>query len=258
MKQTKRLFRNTLKQGALLSMFLLLTSCASVPAKVASTAASGFGGTGIVGTVTGFGSIWVNGVEVEYDKNTPIRSRLLAKDKLKLGQQVVLETYARNKQTRTRNISVYYPIAGKITHVKRGQITINNRYVVKTHKARRDRGLHLRVGEFVAINGFSMVNGWVATRINHNVRHQSFYQPVPNIHFSGAVKKVLIESSVVQLRQWGKVRSGLNYISGHRDRIIMIGLYKHNRIQINAIKPYSSIPKSSPKAQLINYLEPTQ
>ena len=32
---------------------------------------NGLGGTGIVGEITGFGSIFVNGVEIEYDSDTP-------------------------------------------------------------------------------------------------------------------------------------------------------------------------------------------
>jgi hypothetical protein len=35
--------------------------------------AGGVGGTGIVGTITGFGSVCVNGLEVEYDHSTPVR-----------------------------------------------------------------------------------------------------------------------------------------------------------------------------------------
>jgi hypothetical protein len=31
---------------------------------------SGLGGTGILGKVTGFGSVFVNGIEIEYDDKT--------------------------------------------------------------------------------------------------------------------------------------------------------------------------------------------
>ena len=266
MKRINTTFSNNIARSLSLLILLFLTSCSTTPPTVASASMtgfggtghspSGFGGTGIVGTVTKFGSIWVNGVEVEYGHNTQVHSRLAAREKLKLGQQVVLETLPNAHKIETRRISVYYPVAGRITRVRGHQITINNRYVVNTHRARRDRGVHLRVGEHVAINGFANSrNTWTATRINRNDRHQSFYQPVPSVHFSGAVKQVLIETSVSQLRQWGQVKSGLRLLARKQGRVIMIGHYKNNRIQIDAVKPYASVPKSSPTTSMLHYFD---
>ncbi len=266
MKRINTTFSNNIARSLSLFILLFLTSCSTTPPTVASASMtgfggtghkpSGFGGTGIVGTVTKFGSIWVNGVEVEYGHNTQVHSRLAAREKLKLGQQVVLETLPNAHKIETRRISVYYPVAGRITRVRGNQITINNRYVVNTHRARRDRGVNLRVGEHVAINGFANSrNTWTATRINRNDRHQSFYQPVPSVHFSGAVKQVLIETSVSQLRQWGQVKSGLRLLSRKHGRVIMIGHYKKNRIQIDAVKPYAGVPKSNPTSSMLNYFD---
>ncbi len=213
---------------------------------------SGFGGTGIVGTVTQFGSIWVNGIEVDYAQNTQISSDLLEKDTLKLGQQVVLETLPLTDKTVTKKIHIYYPIAGEITHVGKEKITINHRYYIKTNQAKMDKDLRLEKGNFVAINGFSEApQNWTATRISHNRQQKVFYHPVPELYFSPTVKQVLIESTLQQLKQWQAIHVNIKQLSKNSARLLFKGRINNKRIQLNTIKPYPVTfkPKSSHKAQ---------
>ena len=60
----------------------------------------GLGGTGIVGTISGFGSIIVNGLELQFDRNTAVGSdgRPAALDELRVGQ--VIEGVAHRKDGR--------------------------------------------------------------------------------------------------------------------------------------------------------------
>ncbi len=211
---------------------------------------SGFGGTGIVGTVTQFGSIWVNGIEIDYGKNTQIKSNLRTKETLKLGQQVVLETLPLEDKTLTQKIHIYYPVAGEITQVKKERIILNNQIIIKINQAKIDKGLQLKVGEFVAINGFlESKKSWVATRINANPQHKIFYHPLPKLQFSSTVKQVFIESTVQQLKQWQAIHINLKQVATQRSRFILRGTFKNNRIQFDSIKPYTKPLKSGFKTK---------
>jgi len=160
----------------------------------------GFGGTGIVGTITAFGSIWVNGVEVEYDQSTPIKSNI-SKDRvrLKIGQQVSLETKANTKMAIAEHISVYYPLAGKISSIVNNIITINKQTVYINKQTLFDEKLILQKGNYIAINALpNDKGGWDATRINHNREKHSFYNPEPPLDFSNMVKQLIIEESIMR------------------------------------------------------------
>ncbi|MDX1796704.1 MAG: DUF5666 domain-containing protein, partial [Hydrogenovibrio sp.] len=164
---------------------------------------SGFGGTGIVGTITEFGSIWVNGIEIEYGTKTRIESRLTQQETLKLGQQVVLETLPTDAETLTRKIEIFYPIAGKITQVGEDYIEINRYRIRMTAQTLQDDGLLLKVGQYVAVNGYQTdEQTWVATRLNQNPEQASFYQPVPKLDFSDGVKRLIIEAGLMQFSHW--------------------------------------------------------
>ena len=127
-----------------LLVFLTLTACTNQPIQTANNDSgfggtgivntlandenSGFGGTGIVGTINAFGSIWVNGIEIDYPEDVKIESNLKGADEhLKLGQAVILETDKElNKFNRptTQSIKVYYPFASKIQQIKDNQLLI--------------------------------------------------------------------------------------------------------------------------------------
>lgn len=124
--------------------------------------------------------------------------------------------------------------------------------MVKTSQARIDKGLILKKGEFVAINGFSdSAQNWTATRINANTNHKNFYYPVPKLHFSSSVKQVLIESTAQQLKQWQLINKSLIRIPNNQSRFILRGRYKNHRIQLDSIKSYSNAPRAILKKQKV-------
>jgi Domain of unknown function (DUF5666) len=76
--------------------------------------------TGIVGTITGFGSILVNGYEVDYTAGTPAKSDLedkLAPNSLRVGQVVEIEAEGEGQHVRARRIAVRYEVAGPIESI---------------------------------------------------------------------------------------------------------------------------------------------
>ena len=83
--------------GAMLLSSLLLASCGSGGGAVAIINA-GIGGTGIVfGTITGFGSVWVNGRRFDIDDSEIIvDGEMLTEDDLALGMVVKLDVETQN------------------------------------------------------------------------------------------------------------------------------------------------------------------
>jgi len=159
----------------------------------------GFGGTGIVGTITAFGSIWVNGVEIEYNQSTPIKSNITQnKIKLKLGQQVSLETKPNNKAAIAEHITVYYPVAGKITSISNNEIIIDSKTIYINRNTLFDENLILKKGSYIAVNALpNAKGGWDATRINYNKAKHSFYNPEPPFDFSKTVTQLIVEESMM-------------------------------------------------------------
>jgi uncharacterized protein DUF5666 len=98
-------------------------------------AEGGIGGTGViaggdelglVGVITGFGSICVNGVEVHYDSSTPVtfNGQPGAADALALGQTVAVRAVGAGAEARARAISVLDAAVGPVTAVDRAAGTL--------------------------------------------------------------------------------------------------------------------------------------
>ena len=260
-----------------LSLFTLLSACQIQPAQTANTSgfggtgspmialqdsmsgfggtgktSSGFGGTGIVGTIQAFGSIWVNGIEIGYGEKTQIESNLMRNDTLKLGQQVHLETLPLEDKTLTKQIHVFYPIAGEITHIDNQHLTIDHQLIVtRDHATYYDEHLALEVGEFVAINGYqSAEQTWVATRINANPDHRTFYQPEPTLNFSSSVKQMVIEQRLMTFKPWESLQKfqAIPLKQGHFDNQNLGNKPLENKAHPQQPMPIMQ-PLNSPKPQ---------
>ncbi len=260
MNHLPRLYR-TLLSLLWISALLIITACQSSPpyqmARSAHLAddnssgfggtghsSSGFGGTGIIGTITEFGSIWVNGIEIEYGDLTAITSDLTEKDSLKLGQQVILETLPREDKTLTKAIHIYYPIAGKITALTEDQLVIDGQYRIQIEESTHfDSNLTLKKGNFVSINGHQVAQQtWSATRVNHNPKQQRFAHTLPTKMFSDKIKRVIIEASFSQLNAW-KNHFKINEIKltppKNNQPIILEGVWKQGKIMPTKMMHYS-------------------
>jgi Domain of unknown function (DUF5666) len=89
-------------------------------------ASSGVGGTGIVGIITGFASICVNGLEVFYDKHTEVDIDGMTSniDALNIGQLVAIESSSNSNHLIAQRLSVSHVIIGKIEKVDSTQNTL--------------------------------------------------------------------------------------------------------------------------------------
>jgi hypothetical protein len=94
--------------------------------QAASGASSGVGGTGIVGIITGFASVCVNGLEVHYDDKTKVDvdGQSSAINALDIGQLVAIESFNKGNILKAERISVSHIMVGKIEQINYSQNTM--------------------------------------------------------------------------------------------------------------------------------------
>jgi hypothetical protein len=104
----------------LFTSLLLIACMAKEPMQLVNEGEDdyGIGGTGIVGSVTGFGSIFVNGVEIETDAQTTIRvdEQPVQEHQFAIGETV--EVLARDDAqfSNAASINIRHEIIGPVTH----------------------------------------------------------------------------------------------------------------------------------------------
>ena len=78
---------------------------------------SGIGGTGIVGTITKFGSIWVNQAHVHFDEFTPItiNQSPATPGELQLGQVVAVNSIQDGEDYQAKSIDIIHEVVGPIS-----------------------------------------------------------------------------------------------------------------------------------------------
>jgi hypothetical protein len=101
-------------------------------------AESGIGGTGIIGTITGFGSICVNGLEVSFDEETPVEfdGHSGSAASLKVGHLVFVEARGVGQQLAATRISMRSEVRGPVTSVDpaTGRIYMLGQTVLADHR----------------------------------------------------------------------------------------------------------------------------
>lgn len=138
----------------------------------------GIGGTGIVGVITGFGSICVNGIEVEYDRTTPVLQNGASSQAsdLKVGQVVEVLAAGSGERVFARHIHAQDAIRGPVTRVDPAtrRLEIMHRPVrwepgtIAAGPANSTLTLEkVRPGEYLRVSGFQTPGGEVvASRID--------------------------------------------------------------------------------------------
>lgn len=125
----------------------------------------GIGGTGIVGVVTGFASVCVNGVEVQYDASTPVQAngQISTARELAVGQLVALQAFSTGAGAplMARNVAVIYAAVGPISRVnaESGRLELLGQ-TVRTHTATEVPGL--KAGDWVRVSGYRLASGDIA------------------------------------------------------------------------------------------------
>ncbi len=123
----------------------------------------GIGGTGIVGVITGFASICVNGVEVHFDATTPLSvdGRKAAARELAVGQVVAVRAAGTHDQVSALHIAVLHALVGPVS-----QVDANSGHLVMMgQRVRADSPAemsNLQVGDWAQVSGYRMASGELA------------------------------------------------------------------------------------------------
>jgi hypothetical protein len=129
----------------------------------------GVGGTGIVGVITGFASICINGLEVKYDRGTPVsRNGSPAQaDHLALGQVVSVEAVGAGGDLRARKISILDAVVGPVSRVQGQELEVlGQRVRVGGEGTVAGERAGLKVGQVVRVSGERTAEGVIAaTRV---------------------------------------------------------------------------------------------
>lgn len=201
----------------------------------------GIGGTGVVGIITGFASICVNGIEIHYNQKTPMEINGhpgKAKD-LAIGQLVMADATGKGDELVARHISVRYAVSGPVTHTNaaNGHIQVMGQTVQITgHTIKPDEAnaQTLHAGDFVRVSGLRKQDGViVAARIDRVPAQHEVSVSGPVSHVSGH------EFSIYGLHVSGNVPAGLAagrevHVSGQMQN----GLLRADKIDIAPHLPF--------------------
>ena len=122
----------------------------------------GIGGTGIVGTITGFASVCVDRVEVGFDESAPVLVDGVARsaDALRAGQVAVIAAEATPSGLRARSVAVRHEVVGPVDATGPDGLTVAGQRV------RSDLPLP-GLGSWVAVSGLRDPEGTIhASRID--------------------------------------------------------------------------------------------
>ncbi len=140
------------------------------------------GRTGVLGTITGFGSICVNGLEIRYAPGQTVRidGTTAPMSALRLGQVVQVEAEGGGEVVTADEVEVAHEVIGPVERVDSdGTIHIVGQRVRLGSWATGLRPAALRPGEWVAVSGLRRGDGSiVATRVDGR-------QPRPDVYVAG-------------------------------------------------------------------------
>ncbi len=155
----------------ILSLLLLTIAPSASQNKPDEEREGGIVGTGIVGTITNLGSIFVNGQQVHFADDLIVKSDMGDRPAtaLEIGETVAVDALFDEGEWRAAHINHYLPIIGPVTTVSdSGVVILGSRVVVTpdTQVFGTGSAAMLEVGDWIAVNGLWRDNGVVASRID--------------------------------------------------------------------------------------------
>lgn len=124
---------------------------------------SGTGGTGVVGVITGFGSVCVNGLEIHYDAGTPVIAdgARIAPNQLAVGQMVAVEATGGESHLVARQIHVQHALIGRVEAVAGDRVKVWGQWVSLPGNT------GLKSGDRIKVSGYRLhPDSIFATRID--------------------------------------------------------------------------------------------
>ena len=163
---------------------------------LAQSGDSGLGGTGILGEITGFGSIFVNGIEVDYDSNTAftVDGKAAGYQELEIGDVVEILTTDTNDYTQAQIINLRHEVVGKVDSVESETLsfTVRGQNIVQVGKESLPE-----VGATVAVSGFRVNENTIAsTRVTSAEAKQTLLRTQTILPFKQKTTTWLVQTFV--------------------------------------------------------------
>jgi hypothetical protein len=158
---------------------------------------SGLGGTGILGEITGFGSIFVNGIEIEYDNDTTfmIDGETSLPQQLEIGDVVEVLTINARQHTQAQVINLRHEIIGKVESVEAHtySFTINGQSIVQSIS----KSTLPEVGTTVAVAGFRIDEKTIlSTRVTLAETGKTLLHTGTELPFNDKAQRWLVQTHV--------------------------------------------------------------
>ncbi len=215
----------------------------------------GIGGTGIIGTITEFGSIWVNGLEIELDAKTQISldGKPAAEKHLRLGQQVAVLAHVSEGIWYADKVIITLAITGIVQEITKDEMIING-VTLKPDTNMPGKWPEANIGDKLSISGY-FDNGKVyvtdAVASNNNDKQWHITGPV-ELNQSGywaIAENVVIPDKIITTQ---KLKLGDTVtVEGHDQSIT----YKKNSIPFHASR-YLIEHRAANGTQNIELLDP--
>lgn len=200
--------------------------------------------TGVVGAITGFGSIYVNGLHIDIDDDMPVKfkDRVVRAGELDVGHVVAVEAAGEGEKLRAVSASVQHEVGGPVSAIDRqaGTFVVLGQ-TIKAPKDNRDRGVQfaeLRTGMRVDVSGFRTGDETIdATRLDRIKRKDADYVTgaVSEVTTSGFSVGGLQIASAQDARPAGIVAGSVVYVSGRAAR----GGLRPRRVRVEPALPFS-------------------
>jgi len=178
----------------------------------------GIGGTGIVGVITGFASICVNGVEVHYDDATPIQDngQPVKAGTLTVGQMVAVVARGQGDELQAQRIALQHQAVGPVERVDVPRREV--RVLGQTVHWSGDTGAlaALRPGQWVRVSGLRLSDGsiesthvqTVAAQAQASLSGPAEHGPDGSIRVAGATINTRALGLMDGLRLWRAALGG--------------------------------------------------
>ncbi len=125
----------------------------------------------VIGTITEFGSICVNGIRIQYSEETPVNmnGKAASIDELAIGQVVHVNVSAKKHATYAESIHIFNIVSGPVTEYKpllKQAVVLGNTIVLTESTILSHPGSNsdLQIGDFVQVSGFRQKNGLILAR----------------------------------------------------------------------------------------------
>lgn len=189
----------------------------------ARIAERGIGGTGIIGIVTGFASICIDGLEVPYGRAVHVEEdgKRVPATALRAGQVVAIEADGLPQAAYARRIAVMHEVAGRIENVQPGSglLTIGGQSVfLPPDTWGADRFI---LGDWVAVSGLRRPDGViVASRLDASPPHRLLVRG-PLIRDGGAARigNLILPPDIVVRTEPGQVVTVQGAYAGNKSSV---------------------------------------